>query len=695
MVTKTMPIEAPSGQTGTVNDRSAGRNNAAGSGFSDVLGNVGNGVSSGRKQPGTAGSSMKDSAGGRAPASFEYTRRAAESVQDGKSVQFAYSEPGQRVFTAENGTVFDESTADRILARAAEIVTQTVKETGEIPGRNETAVMLTDALAGLRPDPAADKPQTEEKAQVTEDNATTAREDTGELIDTLIRAVNKVSGNEEAVPETAETEETAAAGTVINNNQPTAEPDMTDMPKQPVSYAKDDAMILPAQPEDDAAEVISSDTDAARQPDDAYAAADKTVIPETYVPEEAVTQENDAAPKDEKVSGKKVITRKNADTAAGREMPEDSERTERPERSRRPEAKGLTLKQPEQQETRQPVMPEMTDNDIAAAFMAGQDAVGIQMYGNAAAEADDITVPDFSVQRDLPKGYSVVKEMFAAPERGLPISTSDLTQTEELPAEDIPSDAVNETFRMLTQLIRDAKKELGLTEVVIEYTEGDEPEEMLPMMPDEHVRLSRQLNGSDRSSELDHILNAGRIDAPEENSPKTQTYDAVRMSEQLMGSRTDTAMRAAAETEFRDDAQRIARPPEVQLTEQILSRLDEMQTQQRDRTEFTMVLNPESLGRITVKLVMTGEKTAVEINAENPDTRALLASRSESLQNMLRDNGVQLERYQVVSEQEDAAFERQSYEGSSKNPYSRNDDDSQKSDDDSDGGSFYDLLQSI
>ena len=116
---------------------------------------------------------------------------------------------------------------------------------------------------------------------------------------------------------------------------------------------------------------------------------------------------------------------------------------------------------------------------------------------------------------------------------------------------------------------------------------------------------------------------------------------------------------------------------------------------QEDRTEFTMVLNPESLGRITVKLVMNGERTAVEITAENPDTRALLASRSENLQNMLHDNGVDLERYQVVTENEQSRFERQSYEGSSRNPYSRSDENEEKKDDDDDGGNFYDLIGNL
>jgi flagellar hook-length control protein FliK len=107
-----------------------------------------------------------------------------------------------------------------------------------------------------------------------------------------------------------------------------------------------------------------------------------------------------------------------------------------------------------------------------------------------------------------------------------------------------------------------------------------------------------------------------------------------------------------------------------------------------------MVLHPESLGRITVKIAAAGERISVEITADAPRTGAMLAARNEGLQSMLRDSGVQLEKCQIVSEHEDTQFNEQSYDGSSKNPYGRQDDDGKKQDD-NDGESFYDLLQSI
>ena len=94
-----------------------------------------------------------------------------------------------------------------------------------------------------------------------------------------------------------------------------------------------------------------------------------------------------------------------------------------------------------------------------------------------------------------------------------------------------------------------------------------------------------------------------------------------------------------------------------------------MNSLQNGETEFTMVLNPESLGRITVKLVTSGERVAVQITAENPETRQLLEARGENLQTVLKNGGVELERYQVVTDREEAQLMQDSYEGSSKNPY--------------------------
>lgn len=378
--------------------------------------------------------------------------------------------------------------------------------------------------------------------------------------------------------------------------------------------------------------------------------------------------------------------------------------------------------------------PEMTEYG-GFAEMLGTEDDGAYDFGryDPYSGYDDETLDDFGLRftenaREMFAGRTEFDDRVFTDGKGLIEKVlaklgDESTESGEMIAE-MP--AVKDAAEMLSEIIGEAKRKLGLTEVKYEHTTG-ESDAAVPLMQNEHVKLSHEMKSSDRTDELDHILNAGeeaseigtaeeirhtgrtdaagtardgerndgssgRFDAAKDgDSPKTETYDAVRMSSQLMGGRTETDI-PIERFELTGETAQI-RPPEIQTAEEILERIQNMQD---DHTEFTMVLNPESLGRITVKLVMTGERTAVEITAENPETRAILAARSENLQTMLRNNGVELERYQVVSEQENSQFREQSYEGSSKNPYSRNENGNEEDNgDDDDTPNFYDILGNL
>lgn len=117
-------------------------------------------------------------------------------------------------------------------------------------------------------------------------------------------------------------------------------------------------------------------------------------------------------------------------------------------------------------------------------------------------------------------------------------------------------------------------------------------------------------------------------------------------------------------------------------------------TENDDKTEYSMVLNPEDLGKITVKLTKAADgAVSVTIMAENARTQRIIEQHSDLMQSNLRSDGVNLESWQTVGErqQEHAA---QDYNGSSKNPYYRND--NNDSEDNSDGEmSFADLIASM
>lgn len=127
-----------------------------------------------------------------------------------------------------------------------------------------------------------------------------------------------------------------------------------------------------------------------------------------------------------------------------------------------------------------------------------------------------------------------------------------------------------------------------------------------------------------------------------------------------------------------------------QVVTQIVTEIMHNLPQKDGETTLMMTLNPESLGRISIKLVENAGKLSVSIVAENKETAAMLASRYENIQESLRDNGTQLEKYQVVyGAEQDGRAEQQNYDGSSKNPYVRQDEEHDEGND----GQFRELLE--
>ena len=68
-----------------------------------------------------------------------------------------------------------------------------------------------------------------------------------------------------------------------------------------------------------------------------------------------------------------------------------------------------------------------------------------------------------------------------------------------------------------------------------------------------------------------------------------------------------------------------------------------------ESTEFKMTLNPEHLGKVSIRLISDGVKMSVLITAANDHVRDLLMSRAQSVRLMVELNGVSVERYEVVT----------------------------------------------
>lgn len=117
----------------------------------------------------------------------------------------------------------------------------------------------------------------------------------------------------------------------------------------------------------------------------------------------------------------------------------------------------------------------------------------------------------------------------------------------------------------------------------------------------------------------------------------------------------------------RDDGEVSVKPSEIigQTMKAVLTAVSE----KAEQTEYSLVLNPEELGRITVKMTRAADgAVSVTVAAENAHTQRILEQHSELMQSNLKDSGVNLESWQTVHESQQETRSGD-YNGSSKNPY--------------------------
>ncbi len=245
---------------------------------------------------------------------------------------------------------------------------------------------------------------------------------------------------------------------------------------------------------------------------------------------------------------------------------------------------------------------------------------------------------------------------------------------------------------LLNDLLNEARKDLGLTKAelktVPKQTAEAIPEAEIPAEPKADVQSAiLPMKHKDGTNELNSILGTAEetADVPEakqEFKPAT----AVNGAEiNLAGNPTQHTEAITTEAEITVEAPL----PEQQLTDEILSKPE---TLNGGRTEFTMELNPENLGKITVRLISEEGRIDVSVTADKESTRQLLEARAENIGTALKNSGVELERYQVVTNREDAQLSQETYDGSSKNPYGRDD---ENRNEEEHGDEFLEILQQI
>ena len=98
------------------------------------------------------------------------------------------------------------------------------------------------------------------------------------------------------------------------------------------------------------------------------------------------------------------------------------------------------------------------------------------------------------------------------------------------------------------------------------------------------------------------------------------------------------------------------------------------------KSTMTVVLTPETLGKITVRMVNESGKLTVEILTETQAAKELLQAKSQQLAYALKNDDVELTSYKVETSQ--AELFQRDFDGSSKNPYRQQSHGQQKNDTD-------------
>ncbi|MDE7400074.1 MAG: flagellar hook-length control protein FliK [Oscillospiraceae bacterium] len=243
-----------------------------------------------------------------------------------------------------------------------------------------------------------------------------------------------------------------------------------------------------------------------------------------------------------------------------------------------------------------------------------------------------------------------------------------------VPSESAKTAVVEETFSAETQTILEKAVKDGSLEQprVVESAERNEVKTATAqaVKPNANAAESQQLDDRAKKlvEELEMLRNAKAVkSAPKEfeiEAPKDEAKP-VQAANPLM---TDSPVVFTRE----DGSEISVKPSEV--VRQAMEVVTKAVSENKADTEYSITLNPEELGKITVKLTKAADgAVSVTIAAENANTQRILERNSELMQSNLRSNGIQLESWQTVSESQQETT-AQDYNGSSKNPYYREDD---------------------
>lgn len=259
-----------------------------------------------------------------------------------------------------------------------------------------------------------------------------------------------------------------------------------------------------------------------------------------------------------------------------------------------------------------------------------------------------------------------------------------------VPSESAKTAAVEETFSAETQTILEKAVKNG----EIEQTKVIESEEQSEVKTATEQAVKPSSNAQsldDRAKKLAEELEMLRNAKAAKSA--TKEFETEAPKDEAKPVQAANPLMADSPVVFtRDDGSEISVKPS-EVVRQAMEVVTKAVSENKADAEYSITLNPEELGKITVKLTKAADgAVSVTIVAENANTQRILERNSELMQNNLRSNGIQLESWQTVSESQQETT-AQDYNGSSKNPYYREDD--TQAEENSENKSFAEIIAAM
>lgn len=249
--------------------------------------------------------------------------------------------------------------------------------------------------------------------------------------------------------------------------------------------------------------------------------------------------------------------------------------------------------------------------------------------------------------------------------------------TQETPQQDSSGTELSGQTAAVQQPVSGEPQRSDVTEFTVRTAEPqqkqpEESQQEAPVFTEHSTQRSRVVSKSDELEMIRGTADGAKSDSAAQTQAAPQEAPAV--------------FTRADGTELE------VRPAEV--VKQVADRLIEKASDLKEgETEYTVTLEPQDLGKITVRMVKTADgAVSVSIAAENSRTLRIIEENGAHIQDSLKQNGVQLENWQTVSESQQE-MHAEDYRGSSRNPYRESE--GGKQEDDSGDKSFAELIASM